>query len=292
MYQRAKYKEGVPLETIKDPVGSKKFDGAHFFLEFKEDGSPRYISRRESVKGGFPDRTEKLPHLVKSLPQFAGNVYSVELIHTGHNTGQDAIESHPAVSGILNSLASKAIETQKLIGPVRAVLLDVKSPNLQTYGEKIEHLKTVEQAFGDSNLLFVPEIKIGLDNVKKLVEDTKVRGEEGIIATSLTTPESDNYRVKIKHINTYNLRVVDMQQEVDINGKLKDSMGALVLADATGRIVGKVGTGFTREERIQAWKNKSAWLGKLIQVQAMTPTASQIRSARYNGFADGNIDTI
>lgn len=292
MYQRAKYKEGVPLENLKDPAGSKKWDGAHFFMQLGETGSPSYISRRESVKGGFPDRTEKLPHLVKSLPQFAGNIYSVELIHTGHNTGQDAIESHPAVSGILNSLAPKAIETQKLTGPVRAVLLDVKSPSFETYGQKIEHLKTVEQAFGDSHLLFVPEIKIGLDNINKLVEDTKVRGEEGVIVTSMTAPESENYRIKLKHINTYNLRVVDIQQEVDISGKPKTSMGALVLADSTGRIVGKVGTGFSREQRIEIWKNPKAWLGKLIQVKAMTPTANQIRSARYNGFADGNIDTI
>ena len=293
-YERAKYKDKVSLEEIENPVGSKKWDGSHFVLFIQPNGSTKWISRRESVKGGYPDRTEKLPHLSDiKLPQYAGNVYSLELIHTGHNTGPDSIESHPAVSGILNSLAPKAIETQKVTGPIRAVLLDVKRPTLNTYGEKIEHLKEIERAFGNSSLLFAPDIKIGLDEISKLIKSTKERGEEGVIVTSLTTPESDNYRVKIKFINTYNLRVGNILQEFDISGKPKESMGAMELIDGSGKMVGKVGTGFSREQRIEIWKNKDAWSGKkLVQVKAMDPTAHKLRSARYNGVADGNIDTL
>ena len=83
-----------------------------------------------------------------------------------------------------------------------------------------------------------------------------------------------------------------MQQEEDIYGKAKDSMGALVLADSTGRVVGRVGTGFTREQRIEIFKNPKRWLGKIIQVRAMPPVASQIRMPSYNGLADGEVDTI
>lgn len=292
-YVRAKYKEQPFFENIKDPIASVKKDGSHFVLSFDSEGNPSYFSRRESVKGNFPNRTSKLPQLVKKLPQFANHIYSVELIHCGHNIGEDAFESHPACSGILNSLTPKALETQKLTGPIRAVLLDVKYPILNTYDEKIEHLKVVERAFGDSNLLYVPKFKIGLNSIKELIDTTKRQGREGIIVTSLTTPESENYRVKIKHINTYNLRVIGIQQEVDIKGNLKESAGALVLADATGRDVGKVGTGFTREQRIEIWKNRNAWIGKqVVQVKAMDSVGTKLRSARYNGIADGNIDTL
>src|SRR6266581_2114049 len=204
-YQRAKYFEGTSkLEDIRDPVASKKYDGAHFVVLVGQDGSTRWISRRESVKGHYPDRTDKIPHLSSTkLPKFAGGIYPVELIHTGHDA--QAEESHPAISGILNSLTPRALETQRLTGPVRAVLLDVKSPEFNTYGEKMEHLKQVENAFGDPSLLFTPELKIGLDNVKKLIEETKGKGQEGVIVTSMTRPESENPRAKIKHMNTYNL---------------------------------------------------------------------------------------
>ncbi len=293
MYERAKYKEGVSFDNLPDPIGSVKYDGAHYFMAIDQEGSPRFISRRPSVKGHFPDRTEKLPHLASTkFPALAGNVYAVELIHTGHSTGPDAMESHPAVSGILNSLTPRALETQRNTGPIRAILLDVKHPSLPTYKDKIEHLKQVEHAFGNTNLLRVPEFKIGLDQIQKLVQETKSQGREGVIITSLSKPENENFRIKVKHLQHYNLKVCGIQQEFDIAGKPKESMGAFLLEDATGRMVGKVGTGFSRELRLEIWNNQSKWLGSLIQVIAMEPTASQVRSARYNGLADGDLDTV
>jgi hypothetical protein len=92
----------------------------------------------------------------------------------------------------------------------------------------------------------------------------------------------------------YNLRVKGMQQEVDIKGNKKDSMGALVLEDATGREVGKCGTGFTKEEREDFWKNPSMVLGKLIQVKTkgLVKEEGYIRAGVYNGFSDGEIDKV
>lgn len=291
-YQRAKYKEQSSYDDLENPVGSIKRDGSHFVLSFDSEGNPSYISRRESVRGGFPDRTNKLPHLVKKLPQLANHIYSIELIHTGHNTGEDAIESHPAVSGILNSLPQRALETQKLTGPIRAVLLDVKHPALNTYAEKIEQLKAAEKAFGNTNLFFTPSFKIGKQSIDKLLKDSKDQEREGIIVTSLTKPENENHRVKIKFIQTYNLKVTGIQREFDSKGNPKNSAGALELVDSTGRDVGKVGTGFLKSDREDIWRNKNSWIGKLIQVKAFPSTATKLRSARYNGLADGNIDTI
>lgn len=294
MYNRQPYKEPSDRNhwtTLDDPIGSKKYDGAHFFMVVGKDGSTRFFSRRESVKGGFPERTSQLPHLTeKKLPEFKQQVYAVELIHTGHD--KNSIESHPAVSGILNSLKDRSIETQKKTGPVRAVLLDVIRPKLNTYAEKIEHMKGVEKAFGNSDILFTPEYTEGADSIRKLLSSTKKSGEEGIIVTSKSKPETNNPRFKVKHFNTYNLKVKDLIQEVDIQGRLKNSMGALILEDGSSKIVGKVGTGFTRKEREEFWKTPSKVLGKLIQVKAMPPTARLLRAPVYNGFSDGNIDTI
>lgn len=291
MYSRAKYKEGIDWKAFKDPVGSKKYDGAHYFLQIDTDGSPRFFSRRESVKGNFPERTEKLPHLTDiKLPHRAGEVYSVELIHTGHE--KEAPESHPRVSGILNSLKDKAIQTQKITGPVRAVLLDVIQPKIATYGEKLEHLKSIERDFGKSTVLFVPDVKITKNEIEKLLKDTKDKGEEGVVITSLSSPEDSNIRAKIKHFNTYNLRITGITREFTIGGDPKNSAGALELSDATGKYVGNVGTGFTRDQRIDIFENPNSWMNKLVQVKAMPSVGDKLRMAVFNGEADGDIDTI
>ena len=59
-------------------------------------------------------------------------------------------------------------------------------------------------------------------------------------------------------------------------------------------MVGKVGTGFDRATRIDAWKNPQNWKGKLIQIKAYPPSipGGQVRFPIYNGFADGDIDTV
>lgn len=295
MFTRAQYKDSNQLDwtTISDPVATKKWDGAHFFVTVEPDGSLRYFSRRQSVKGHFPERTAHLPHLTETkLPHLAGNVYSVELIHTGHS--KNDVESHSRLSGILNSLPERAIATQKETGPVRAVLIDVINPPLPTYREKLLHLKEVEQAFGKPDMMFVPEPKITKPDIVELINSTRRRGEEGVIITSLSTPEPSNRRIKLKHFGTYNLRVSRIVQEFDKNGKPKDSMGAVIVTDRSGREVAAVGSGFTKAQRKEAWANPKAWIGKLIQVKSLGPSGAggRLRHPVYNGDADGELDFV
>lgn len=298
-FPRAKYRDSASggrrndWTTIVNPVGSIKRDGAAFFMQVQPDGKLRYFSRRPSVNGGYPERTAQLDELTRPvLPQYAGNVYHVELVHTGHATPDEAPDSHPVVSGILNSLPARALETQKEIGPVRAVMLDVIHPSLPTYADKLAHMAGFVSDTGMRGVFNVPSTKIGQPAIEQLIGDTKASGHEGVVVTSLTEPESTNTRIKVKHVDTYNLRVVGIIQEVDIHGKPKQSMGALTVEDGSGKIVGNVGTGFSREDRIRMFKDPSLVLGKLIQVKAMPSTSRRLRAPVYNGFADGNIDTV
>ena len=291
MYERAKYKEGSSWEDIPDASSQIKYDGGMYFMRISPLGTPEFISRRPSIKGGYPNQSSKLPHITSvAVPQLSGNIYATELIHTGHN--KDTKESHSTASGILNSLTEKAITTQRMIGPVRVVLHDVISPKFDTYGEKLLHLKEVEKAFNIPDTLFLPQIKIGKAAIQKHIEDTKLEGREGVVITSLTLPESKNVRLKIKHFKTYNLKVVGIQQERDIKGNLKDSAGALVLADSTGKIACNVGTGFTKEQRKEIWMNQKNWMNRIVQIKAMDSTANKLRFPVFNGDADGDIDTV
>jgi hypothetical protein len=295
MYARQKYVEQAAQawQQIKDPVATKKYDGSHFFMEVQSDGSLKFYSRRMSVKGHYPERSSQLPHLTdKKLPHLAGHVYSVELIHTGKS--KENKESHPAASGILNSLPQRAIETQKETGPIRAVLLDVINPPLPTYGDKIKHMEQVEKEFGKPEVLFVPKYEKTKAGIAKLLEQTKREGREGIIATSLTVPEPINPRTKIKHFDTYNLQISKILQEYDIHGNPKESMGAVECIDRSGRVVATVGTGWSREQRIDAWRNPRKWIGNLIQVKTMGwgSVGGKLRMPVYNGEPDGELDLI
>ena len=61
---------------------------------------PRFVSRRPSVKGGYPDRTEKAtPPSSIGFPTSLGTSYHTELVHTGHDTESSPADSHAAVSG-------------------------------------------------------------------------------------------------------------------------------------------------------------------------------------------------
>ena len=293
-YTRHKYKEVDSISDIpgkdEDLVGSVKHDGSHFFMEVGPDGGLRLFSRRQSVKGHFPERTDQLPHITsKKLPQYAGNVYSVELVHTGHDMNGE--EVHAALSGILNSKSEKAIQTQKDTGPVRAVLLDSISPDLPTYKDKLDHLKNVELAFGDPSIMRSVHTVQGKKAIQELHDQTLENGQEGIIVTSLSKPEETNVRYKLKNFQTYNVRVVGRTQETDIHGNPKPSMGALLVADKEGKIVGKVGTGFSRDERTDAWHNyEKNWHNRAIQARAFRSNKGNLRHPVYNGDADGEID--
>lgn len=293
MFERHKYKElsKVNLENIPDLASSIKYDGANYFIDIDTLGNPNFISRRPSVTGEWLNRTEKLPHLNSPVHgKYAGNVFNVELIHTGHD--KNKIESHPASSGILNSLPPRAIETQRLTGPIRAVLFDVIKPELKTYKEKISYMEQFAKDVNKPDLLYLPEFKIGIEEAKKLIASTEKEGREGVILTSLSYPEAQSQRIKLKHINTWNLKITGFIQEVDKNGKLKPSMGAALVSDRTGREVAAVGGGWSRKQREEMFKNPNAYLNSLIQVRGMTPTAHRIRAPQYNGDADGEIDEV
>ena len=293
MYSRSKYKDidETSWMSIRNPVATIKYDGANFFMPVSSDGSLSFISRRPSVKGGYPDRTLQLPQLTdKKYPELAGHVYNVELIHTGFNKAN--VESHRIVSGILNSLPARSIDTQNKIGPVRAVLHNVINPDFPTYKDKMDHLKRVESFVGKPDLIYAAKTYSNPSDIHSLIRSTKAGGQEGVIITSLTEPEDVNVRYKVKHKEHYNLKITDIIQEIDKDGNPKQSMGAVVVCDASGRQVAKVGSGFSRNERIDAWNNPKDWIGRLIQVETMGLAHKMLRMPIYNGDADGDIDTV
>lgn len=295
MYQRHPYKQITESDLVHhigpDTVATEKHDGASFWLRINPDGSSNWISRRPSVHGGFPDKTDRLPHLakIKFPKRYAGHIINVELIHTGNDF--TAKDSHRTVSGILNSLGPRAADQQKLLGPVRAKMFDVIEPSFGTYKEKLEYMQGLEKAVNKPDILSAVKVYTA-GEIDTLLQHTKDKDLEGMVLTSLTKPESDNPRLKLVHKVMHNLKVSRIIQEIDKNGNPKQSMGAVGVVDATGKEVAAVGSGWTKKEREEFWKDPSLILGELIQVKSRGIAANRLRGPVYNGIADGSIDTI
>ena len=73
---------------------------------------------------------------------------------------------------------------------------------------------------------------------------------------------------------------------------MKRSAGSLLLKDRSGRDVGKVGTGFSRDLRREIWSYPKEWIGRVIQVQTMGLAARKLRMPIFNGDADGEVDLV
>lgn len=291
LHKRHRYVDDFSrVNKMEDPVGTIKYDGANFFLRYDHTGDPSFISRRVSVSGDIIDRTEKVPHLAKRIPELANKVFNVELIHTGHDHTE--VESPTRVSGLLNALPPRSLEEQRQDGPIRAVIFDVIDPSLKRFKDKIPHIQNLQSHFGDSSLMFAPKYHHGHEAISKLINDTRDEKREGVIVLDHSKEEEKNPRVKIKHVNHYNLKISKILQEIDKHGNPKKSAGAVEVVDAAGQVVGNVGTGFDRKTREDIFENQHEWLGKLIKVKAMKPTASKLRSPVYWGDADGELDSI
>lgn len=76
-----------------------------------------------------------------------------------------------------------------------------------------------------------------------------------------------NWR-KVKPQVTYDLRVIGFTDGREgRTGKMLGLIGAIIVADASGEEVAKV-SGMTDEVRLDITSNKSAWLGRVIEVEA------------------------
>jgi hypothetical protein len=106
--------------------------------------------------------------------------------------------------------------------------------------------------------------------ITELLEQAVKSGHEGIIL------RQGNRWIKVKPEETYDVRIKSV---IEGEGKHKGRLGAVM----TSR--GKVGTGFTDEERHAFWDNRNSYLGKIIEVGCMGLTeAGQFRHPRYEGL--------
>lgn len=93
-------------------------------------------------------------------------------------------------------------------------------------------------------------------------------GYEGFILRELNAPykrSRSTFMMKFKPKQSDLYNIVGYAEEMSIDGILKNSLGALICEKDGTKF--NIGTGFTRDERIELWKNRESLIGKLAWVK-------------------------
>jgi len=251
-----------------------------------------YISRRQSVDGGPIVRSEVLPHisfwtLPDELKELLGTLFRVELWHPkGVNI----------LSGMLNSLPENGLQAQNEHGHIRAMFFDIEGiitpikkifiPSSSPYISRANTLKELVKFLNGGHIGYprsrytysIPDRVIGnttriSEFYNKVIEDPMPLGE-GVVIKPISGVSRTPW-LKVKRTHEFDLEVKDV---LEGTGKYENSMGKLVLADRTGHIVAKVGTGFSDEEREAYWNNRSNIPGTIVTIKAQDIAKEALRA--------------
>lgn len=108
-----------------------------------------------------------------------------------------------------------------------------------------------------------------LDDVLRAYDKIINQGYEGIIVRNVSAPyvrKRSTQVMKFKPKKEDEYEIIGTQEEFSIDGRAKDSLGALVCNSGDGHQF-NVGTGFSADQRKSLWKDKELLLGKVAKVK-------------------------
>jgi len=272
------YKEVSPGHAkLENPnyLASAKIDDAHNLFYFPAAGEKvRVISYRKSKRNptGIIEHTHKVPGIAEGLkvPEgLGGTILRGGLYALSSETGK-AIPARQLAT-LLNSNVWTSRAKQEELGELIPVLYDVvqfKGRNLEKapYEEKLKVLQHIEQTF--PHVFTLPKMAISAEGKKKLLHEIQSKKvpetEEGLVLWNLKASESP---IKVKFSKDHDVYVRGF---FGGEGKLKNKgVGGFYFSTSSdGPILGKVGTGFSEEQRKDMFKNPENYLGVIARVKA------------------------
>lgn len=270
-----RYKEVAPEQidlSDDQQVMTPKLDGAHVLVAFPKAGKMMRVHsyRPTQRSSGLIEHTFKFPGFQnrKTPKALQGTIIRAELYGTDEKG--KAIPA-PELGGILNSSvpnARRAQEEDKVT--LRLAGLDVVRHNGRNYqdksfNEKLEVLRQVSRQTG-GKIEQLPTA-VTSEEKKKLLEDIKAgryaRTREGVVLHELNTsgpPTKSKFKpdhdVYVKEVFT---------KKTSPEGQ---AGGFAYSFEPDGPIVGRVGTGFSRQLRKDMAANPEQFIGRVAKVQS------------------------
>lgn len=274
-----KVKKNYLRYTDKNVVVTPKLDGNRCVIFTHENGAIEMLSRSGKELEGYDEIVEAF----KSFPK--GFVYDGEILATNEE-GLNALELFRKTSSIVRKKGKKTgvdfhafdilpiSDFQRGICPTACI-------------DRKNALKATVEKYGNNLVKYVEPIYVGKFDekiIKKLSDEACERQEEGIMVQLMDTPyvlKRTFDILKVKIFESADLRVIDVFEG---EGRDKGRLGGCIV-DYKGYPV-RVGYGYTREERIDFWNDKSLILNKIVEVRYKDESCDKNGkiSLRHPGF--------
>lgn len=270
---RPKYKETTPDKVdVSDPshLMMAKIDGAHNTFRLDAGEPVRIFSYRPTERNsGIIEHTHRfVPGLTARVPNHLdGLVLRGELFAADPHTGRarEAVET----GAVLNSGVWKSRDTQQH-SPLRAIVFDVarrKGQDVESlpYQEKLDILKKVHAALP---FLELPPManttkeKVTLLNRIRTGQEPTTR--EGVVLW----PLKGGAPIKAKFKPDHDVYVREIFPEQGARGEMAG--GFAYSWSPTGKIVGRVGTGFDFTLKKDMLENPEKYIGRVARVEAQS----------------------
>jgi hypothetical protein len=249
-----------------------KVDGANTVFELNYIGPNSVYSHRSRKGTGEPiEHTDQVPNIrdLEIPKSLSGTVLRGELY------GKSTSGPMPAeqVGGILNSGVEKSLEKQRKLGPLLPYIFDIvkfkgRDVSNDPYAAKYDMLKSIESAVPD---LKVADTAFTAAQKRRLV--TSIREgrhpdtKEGVVEWGLNEPSGRPAKLKFR--DTHEVYVRNVFPAVDKAGNEKPEAGGFGFSwTPKGKVVGTVGTGFSRDKRIDMLKHPENYIGNVARVKS------------------------
>jgi hypothetical protein len=260
---------------------SAKIDGGSSTIVIEPNRQIRAFSPRR--RSGSNELIEYTPKIDSMYGEFGSpKLGRTKVLGEAFVDSDQGVVPARTVGGILNAGTLKSRELQKQHGPLRVSLYDVhmyKGKDVKDlhYSDK---LKIIQNIIKEHPIFTTPEIARTAAEKKRLVQQIfsgkHPQTEEGVV-------EWGKDPVKIKSHRIDDAWVVGIQpgrnKYEGVGG------GALIYSlERNGKPVGKVGSGFTDDERKNMIAHPKNWIGKKITIKHVGQMPSgAFRSPTYNG---------
>lgn len=243
-------------------------EGKEIFITEKLDGN-RCLAQVKDHKCTFYSRSGReingLEQVENELSRLIDGWYDGELLGKDFQETQSTLRTKGSktevVFNIFDYITDKEVQEQQGIYNYLA-----RRNELECIFKGIEKFRYVK---------LVPLIGRGEFNkewVRELLTEWTSNGSEGLMI-NLNSPYQFGRTIellKVKNMYTLDLRIIGMREG---SGEFANTCGALIV-DYKGYEVG-VGSGISKNERIEFWNNREKYIGKVVEVQAFEQTTDQ-----------------
>lgn len=253
-----------------DKVLQPKIDGGHTVFRLHSDGPNRIYSYRTSKKDNRPiEHTHQSPNLRDAVvPKELNGVEVRGEIYAKDKSGK-ALPAEE-VGGILNSGIENSRKAQAEKGSLLPYMFKVvkwkggKNVENSTYREQIDMMKEISSKVPEFRM---PEIAATPDQKRELFNQIKSKMHpdttEGVIQWSLGAAGGDPKKVKLRDTHEVVIRSI-----FPAESKRKMAGGFEYSWEPEGKIVGRVGTGFTQKMREEMLADPKKYLGRVARIKA------------------------